>query len=165
MLLHRLVMTRIASSPPALRNYIGIPSQPGAFLLDICRIASFTSISNTSGSSSYKFSLKISIILGYLLYTFSVYYFHLFFISFSFEITLPVLSFIAPQLELRYPVISFISLNRSLVLPILLSSIFYIYYIKESLFKLYIYMCVCVCVSGEVTREPGYVAKIFYTRS
>ena len=21
-------------------------------------------------------------------------------------------------------------------------------------------MCVCVCVSGEVTREPGYVAKI-----
>ena len=21
-------------------------------------------------------------------------------------------------------------------------------------------MCVCVCVSGEVTREPGYVAKM-----
>ena len=46
----------------------------------------------------------------------------------------------------------------------------YIYYIKESLFNyiyIYIYMCVCVCVcvSGEVTREPGYVAKIFYTRS
>ena len=41
-----------------------------------------------------------------------------------------------------------------------------IYYIKESLFNyIYIYMCVCVCVSGEVTREPGYVAKIFYTRS
>ena len=33
-----------------------------------------------------------------------------------------------------------------------------VYYIKESLFN---YMC----VSGEVTREPGYVAKICYTRS
>ena len=51
MLLHRFVMTLIASSPPAFRNSIGIPSQPGAFLLDMCCIASFTSISNTSGSS------------------------------------------------------------------------------------------------------------------
>ena len=33
-----------------------------------------------------------------------------------------------------------------------------VYYIKESLFN---YMC----VSGEVTQEPGYVAKICYTRS
>ena len=33
-----------------------------------------------------------------------------------------------------------------------------VYYIKESIFN---YMC----VSGEVTREPGYVAKICYTRS
>ena len=63
MLFHRLVMTLIASSPPVFRNSIGIPSQPVAFLLDICHIASFTSISNTSGSS-YKFSLKISFILG-----------------------------------------------------------------------------------------------------
>ena len=46
------------------------------------------------------------------------------------------------------------------------NNIVYIYYIKESLFNyIYIYMCVCVCVSGEVTREPGYVAKICYTRS
>ena len=45
-----------------------------------------------------------------------------------------------------------------------------VYYIKESLFNyiyiyIYICVCVCVCVSGEVTREPGYVAKICYTRS
>ena len=126
MLLHRLVMTLIASSPPAFSNYICIPSQPGVFLLDICRIASFTSISNTSGSSSYKFSLKISFILGSL-------FFYLFFVSFSSETTLPVLSFIEPQLELRDPVIYFISLNRSLVLPIfLLSSI-----------CLYLYMLLC----------------------
>ena len=40
-----------------------------------------------------------------------------------------------------------------------------VYYIKESLFNyIYIYIYICV-VSGEVTREPGYVAKIFYTRS
>ena len=115
-------MTLIDSSPPAFRNSIGIPSQPGAFLLDICRIAYCTSISNTSGSSSYKFSLKISFILGYFLYRFSVYCCHLFFISFYSVYTLPVLSFIAPQLELRYTVIFFISLNRYLVLPILLLS-------------------------------------------
>ena len=122
MLLHRLVMTLIASSHPAFRNSIGIPLQPRYFLLDIYRIASFTFISNTSGSSSYKFSLKISFILGSLLYKFSVYYCHLFLISFSSETTLPVLSLIAPQLELCGHVISFISLNRSLVLPILLLS-------------------------------------------
>ena len=126
MLFHRLVMTIIASPPPGFRNYIGITSQPGAFLLDICRIASFTSISNTSGSSSYKFILKISFILGSFLYRFSVYCCHLFFISFYSETTLPVLSCIALQLELRDPVISFISLNRSLILTILLlSSIFF----------------------------------------
>ena len=51
-------MTLIASSPPAFRKYIGIPSQPGDFILDIYRIASFTYIYNTSGSPSYKFSLK-----------------------------------------------------------------------------------------------------------
>ena len=122
MILHILVATLIASSPPAFRNSIGIPSQPGAFLLDICRIASFTYISNTLGSSSYKFLLKISFILGSLLYIFSVYCCHLFFISFSYKTTLPVLSFITPQLELRDPIISFISLNSSLVLPILLLS-------------------------------------------
>ena len=103
-------MTLISSSPPSFINYIGIPSQLGAFQLDICRIASFTSISNTSGSSSYQFSLKISFILESFLYRFSVYFCHLFFISFSSETTLPVLSFIIPQLELREPVISFISL-------------------------------------------------------
>ena len=122
MLLHRLDTTIIASSLPAFRNSIGIPSQPGAFLLDICRIASYTSIYNTSGSSSYKFSLQISFILGSHLYIFSVYCCHLFFISYSSETTLPVLSFIAPQFELRDPVISFICLNRSLFLPILLLS-------------------------------------------
>ena len=41
---------------------------------------------------------------------------------------------------------------------------FLIYYIKESLFN-YIYIYIYMCVSGEVTREPGYVAKICYTRS
>ena len=121
MLLHRLVMTLIASSPPAFRNSIGIPSQPGDFLFDICRIASFTYISNSSDSSSYKFSLKISFILGYFLYRFSVYRCHLFFIYFSSETTLPVLSFIAPQLQLRDYVISFISLKRSLILPIFIT--------------------------------------------
>ena len=47
--MHRLVMTLIASLPPDFMKSIGIPSQPGTFLLDICRIDSFTSISNTSG--------------------------------------------------------------------------------------------------------------------
>ena len=115
-------MTLIASSPPAFMNSISIPSQPRAFLLDICRFDSFTSISNTSGSSSYQLSLQILFILGSLLYRFSVYCCYLFFILFSSETTLQVLSFIEPQLELRDPVISFISLNRSLVLPILLLS-------------------------------------------
>ena len=49
MLSHIFDMTLNASSPPAFRNSIGIPSQPGAFQLDMCCIASFTSISNTSG--------------------------------------------------------------------------------------------------------------------
>ena len=111
MILPRLVMTLIASSPPAFRNSICISSQPGAFLLNICRILSFTSISNISDSSSYKLSLKLSLILGFLLYSFSVYCYHLFFISFSSETTLPVLSYITPQLELHDPVIYFISLN------------------------------------------------------
>ena len=56
-------MTLIASSPPPFMNTIDIPSQPGDFLLDICRIASFTDISNTLGSSSYKLYFKISFIL------------------------------------------------------------------------------------------------------
>ena len=62
----------------------------------------------------------------------------------------------------------YLKLARSINVQINIISLIYIYYIKESLFNyiyIYIYMCVCVCVSGEVTREPGYVAKIFYTRS
>ena len=122
MIFHRLVMTLITSSPPDFINSIGIPSQPGALLLDICRIDSVTSISNISGSSSYKFSLKISFILGSFQYRFSVYCCHLFFISFSSETILPVLCFIAHQFDLRDPVIYFIYLNSFLVLPILLLS-------------------------------------------
>ena len=41
-----------------------------------------------------------------------------------------------------------------------------VYYIKESIFHyiytyiyIYIYIFIYVCVSGEITREPGYVAK------
>ena len=54
-------MTFTASSPPAFRSYMGIPSHPADFRLDMCLSASFTSISITSGSSSYMFSLKESV--------------------------------------------------------------------------------------------------------
>ena len=67
-----LLQSYDSSSPPTFMNYIGIPSGTGDVLLDIFRIASFISNYNTSGSSSYKFSLKISFILGSLLNRFSV---------------------------------------------------------------------------------------------
>ena len=46
-------------------------------------------------------------------------------------------------------------------------SMLYIYvslsiHIKENLFN---YIYIYICISGEVTREMGYVAKICYTRS
>ena len=52
MQLHKPVMTFTASSPPAFRSSMGIPSHPADFRSDICLSASFTSVSITSGSSS-----------------------------------------------------------------------------------------------------------------
>ena len=97
-------------------------SIPAAFLFDMCRSASFMSDSNTSGSSSYTVSMKVSFTLGSLLYSPSVYCCHLSFTSLSSATTFPGLDFMAPHLALRDLVMCLISLKRSLVLPILLLS-------------------------------------------
>ena len=121
MQLHEPVMPFTASSSSAFRSYMGT-SHPADFRLYMCLSASFTSISITSGSSSYMCSLKESVAFGSLLYSSSVYCCHISFTSFPSVTTFPVLSFMAPHLELWDPVISLMSLYRSFVLPILLFS-------------------------------------------
>ena len=56
------------------------------------------------------------------LYSFSVYYCHLFLISFASVRSIPFLSFIEPIFTWHVPSVSLIFLNRSLVFPILLFS-------------------------------------------
>ena len=62
--------------------------------------------------------------LGYedLLYSSSVYFCHLFLISFAFIRPIPFLSFIVPIFAWNVPLVSLIFLKRSLVFPILLFS-------------------------------------------
>ena len=123
MQLYKPVRTFTASSPPAFRSSMGIPSHHAAFRFDMCLRASYNSISFTSGSSSYIFSLKESVAFGSLLTSSSGYCSHISFTSFPPVTTFPVLSIMAPHLELYVPVISLISLYRSLVFRILLLSL------------------------------------------
>ena len=60
--------------------------------------------------------------LRYLLYSFSVYSYHLFLISSASVIFIPSLSFIVPIFEWNVPLVSLIFLNGCLLFPIILFS-------------------------------------------
>ena len=100
----------------------GILLHPLALLAAVLPKAHFTSHSRMSGSGWLTTS---SWIASSFFYSFSLYSFHLFLVSFASTRSQPFLSFIVPIFGKNVPLIFPIFLKRSLVFPLLLfSSIF-----------------------------------------
>ena len=111
-----------ASSLSVMNSSTGIPLHPLALLTAVLPQACLTSHSSMSGSGWLTTS---SWIASSLLYSSSLYSFHLFLVSSASTRSQPFLSFIVPIFGKNVPLIFPIFLKRSLVFPLLLfSSIF-----------------------------------------
>ena len=113
--------TFIASSCRIWNNSTGIPSPPLALFIVMLPKAHLASHSRMSGSRWMITPLWLPGSWRSLLYSPSVYSYHLFLISSSFRF-IPVVSFIVPIFAQNVPLVSLIFLKRSLVFPILLFS-------------------------------------------
>jgi len=100
-------------------NSSGIPLHPLALLTAVLPQACLTSHSRMSGSGWLTTS---SWIASSFFYSFSLYSFHLFLVSFASTRSQPFLSFIVPFFGKNVPLIFPIFLKRSLVFPLLLFS-------------------------------------------
>ena len=100
----------------------GILSPPLALFVVILPKAHLSSQSRMSGFRWVTKPLRVSRSLRHLLYSFSVYSCHLFFISSASVRSLPFLSFIVPIIVWNVRQVSPVSLKWSLVFPILLFS-------------------------------------------
>ena len=114
----------------------GIPSPPLALFVVMLPKAHLTSHSRMSGS---RWVITPSCLSGSwrsLLYSSSVYYCHLFLISSASVRSIPFPSFIEPIFAWNIPLVSLIFLKRSLVFPILLSSISLHWSLKKAFLSL-----------------------------
>ena len=126
--------TLIASSFRVLNSSTGIPLHPLALLTAVLPRACLTSHSRMSGSGWLTTS---SWIASSLLYSSSLYSFHLFLVSSASTRSQPFLSFIVPFFGKKVPFIFPIFLKRSLVFPLLLfSSIFKHWSLKKAFLSL-----------------------------
>ena len=100
----------------------GITAPSLALLVVMLPKAHFTSHSRMSGSRWVITPLWLSGSWRSFLYSFSVYFCHLFLIFSASVRSIPFLSFIEPMFAWNGPLVSLISLKRSLVFPILLFS-------------------------------------------
>ena len=98
----------------------GMPSPPLALFVVMLPKAHLTSYSRISGSRSVNTPPWLSGLWRSFLYSFSVYYCHLFLISSASVRSIPFLSFIVPIFAWNVPLVSLIFLNRFLVFSILL---------------------------------------------
>ena len=113
--------TFTASSFRIWNTSTGIPSPPLALFIVMLSKA-LTSHSRMSGSRWVITPSWLSGSWRSFLYSFSVYYCHLFLISSASVRSIPFLSFIEPIFAWNVPLISLVFLKRSLVFPILLFS-------------------------------------------
>ena len=114
--------TFTASSYRIWKSSTGIPSPPLALFVVMLPKAHLTSHSRISGS---RWVIRPSWLSGSLrsfLYSSSVYFCHLFFISFASVKSKACLSFIVLIFAWNVPLVSLVFLKRSLVFPILLFS-------------------------------------------
>ena len=105
----------IPSSPNDWVCSTGISSIPGLLFLSISLRACYTSLCNMSGLMSYLCSSNFSVVTGSLLYSSSVYSFHLALTCSPNVSTFPCLSLTAHTFVLKLPVISFLFLYTCLV--------------------------------------------------
>ena len=114
--------TFTASSFRIWNSSPGIPSPPLALFVVMLPKAHLTSYSKMSGSRWVITPSWLSGSWRSFLYSSSVYFCHLFLISYASVRSIPFLSFIEPIFAWNVPLVSLIFLKRSLVFPILLFS-------------------------------------------
>ena len=119
---HTECSTFTASSFRIWNSSAGIPSPPLALFIVMLPKAHLTSHSRMSGSRWMITPPRLSGSWRSFLYSFSVYYCHLFLISSASVRYITFLSFIEPIFAWNVPLVSLIFLKRSLVFPILLFS-------------------------------------------
>ena len=117
-----MLSAALSSSFRIWNNSAGIPSPPLTLFIVMLPKAHLTLFSRMSGSRWVTIPAWLSKSLRSVLYSSSVYSYHLFLISSASIRSILFLSFIVPIFAWSFPLVALIFLKRSRVIPILLSS-------------------------------------------